>query len=84
VESTIDKTDTGDPSALSTMATAMSKGANETSHESNELAALVPPAALARSWAGYVSAIDTEGRLLAVMAEDARQERGGDRWVADD
>jgi hypothetical protein len=73
MEAAINKTDSSDPAALSTMATEISKAAKGDARESNELAALVPPAALARPWAGYVAGIDTQGRLLTSMADDARR-----------
>jgi len=73
MEAAINKTDSSDPAALSTMAAEISKAAKEDARESNELAAMVPPAALARPWAGYVAGIDTQGRLLASMADDARR-----------
>jgi hypothetical protein len=74
MEGGINKTDTSDPAALSKMAAAVSKAAKETAADSNELAALVPPAALARAWAGYVAGIDSEARVLGRMAGDAKRQ----------
>jgi hypothetical protein len=73
MEAVINKTDTSDPAALSRMAAAVSKAARETGGESNELAGLVPPAEIARAWADYVAGIDTEARVLARMADNAKQ-----------
>ena len=72
VEAALDKVNTSDEASMVAAGKTMADSAQKSSDLSNEMAALVPPDALAKQWAAYVSAGGSGTRALDQMATDLK------------